>query len=294
MRKIREVAIHTFILLVIIIQVKSVGICSVIKVFKEERVHIHIISNPIITKVSCSRMGKQTSYNPALFFNGYFIGDTEFENSIIIEGSGFGLEGRAETRGIVTLAAGPNYYNVLVHTWVDNKIEIRFKVHPAAEPKNAHIYIKTAGKNSQTVSYDFKMAPAINGEQYGESTWWAAKRRREQKRTIPNPPYTDPRFKKIDASYEPNSGDLWKWNSEHQAYVEIVKVKTVPNGLDYLLTYTIDISEANSDHKGTPKIYFNTTVVVEKIYKAYKVYNYKIVSGTFGRQNGAQATHYFR
>lgn len=249
-------------------------------------------NQPTITQVSCSRMGKQTSYNSELF-QGYFLFDTEYENTLTIEGFGFGLEGRADTRGVVTLTAN-NCYTPIVKSWTDTKIEIKFNVHPAASPGKSYLFIKTAGKNPKTVRYDFKFVPAINGHQYGECSWWTGKRRKEEKRPIPKPAFTDPNFKLIDANYTPQAKDIWKWGLDHQAIVEFVKAKIDPRGKDLYYTFHIDISEANSDHRGTPKICYSTTVEVEYKYKGYKMYSTKILSGVFGKPNGEQASHYYR
>ena len=248
-----------------------------------------INENTRIDKITGNHVAKQTSYNPTLF-EGYVIGDTETENLLTLEGSGFGLEGTGATKGTLNIVCKDIQINKII-SWTNTKIIFTIRVGYNAQPRKATVNLKTSGVTGQNVSHDFKIAPSVGAHQFGECTWWVAKRRREFGKTIPSPIFTDSKYKNINEFYEPMKHDIWKFTDSQLAFIEKINVKRLGNSKRPILKYEIDLSESNPDKNGQTDVWSKAFIEIEHISQNKRI----IKTGYFGKStNDMKATYFFR
>lgn len=277
--------------------------CLFILLFIESNSPNKMLAPPKITSISGTILGYKTSYDENKFL-GYIIGDTEssVKSQLKIKGSGFG-----NSKGAVQITGVNSYSITNIESWSDAIIVVTFKANFKSEPtEKAIISVKPAGNNSTSVSFNIgKLVPAIASRQYGECTWWASKRRKENGKSIPKigAAYSDSNWKPIiNTTYFPKVMDLWCWTTKHQAYVEKIDSSVMcvtKNPYKEKVIYSISVSESNADNKGTinvwsfPKveydiIYNDSTkkVIIKRERKSGK---YESSISNFG-----DASHYFR
>lgn len=215
----------------------------------------------------------------------YYAIDSKSDSSWTIKGSGFGSR-----QGAITFS--DSKISCKVTSWKDNEIKLTPKV-PHSYTYNSSVTLTIYVDNGTTcvfgASKKIPVVGLIKTRGYGQCTWYAAYKRLDNGKSIPDSAYGT---KSIGTDYEPKRWDYLSYGSKHVSVItsDISKSESSDKSGNKYKTYKFTVGEMNAKWDEATSSYSATFEV--KTDKKGK----KSVTQTIGSNAGSSfaATGYYR